>query len=161
MSNNENNREEIKEKNIDLKLEINETYHGLVRLTNQLQKKIEKLLDFDKQIEKQHENSLTKKESLQNTLNMSRKIAHELAQPLSVIVGRCELLSMSNDLSPEAKKNINQILVSANKLSQAVGRMQSINKSFIKQLNEDVSKISGIHNENPIDLNSGIDLFNA
>ncbi len=140
MNGNNKDTNNIEEKNETYKIETSDNYNGIIELTNELQKRIENLISVSRQIKELHSNSKNKKERFEHTIDEYKKMIHELAQPLAVIIGRCELLSMSGNIKPEIKNNLNQIMSSANKLSVIVRKIQSLNKSVIQQFDEDLSK---------------------
>ncbi|MFC1728911.1 histidine kinase dimerization/phospho-acceptor domain-containing protein [candidate division KSB1 bacterium] len=123
--------ETLKLENQKLKSELDETYRAILELTNELEKKSEKLIRANRQIKAQQK-QLLGEEKLKAVLEMARAIAHEIAQPLSVMSGRCELLSRIDNLAPEATKHVNSILLNVKKMIDIIHKIQSISKYITK-----------------------------
>ncbi len=76
----------------------------------------------------------TKREAqIKASLEMARAAMHELAQPLTVLIGRCELIDMLDEKNPKIKKHIDSILSNAKKVGDIVCKIQEINKQMTKQ----------------------------
>jgi len=120
-----------------LKSELNSTNNYITEIVSKLKDKFEVLMHSNQSelIKKQLSQS-TIKVPLQATLEMARKASHELAQPLTVLIGRCELLYILADKNPEIKRHINSILSSAEKIDGIVRKIQSINKQMAEQYAE-------------------------
>ena len=123
---------ELKTENNRLKSEINEANLNNVELTNKLKEKSEKLIQANQLIKKQQA-QLIGEERLKATSELVREAIHELTQPLTVIVGCCELLSMFDGLDPKMAKYINSIFSSSKKLSEVVHKIQAIIKSAVRE----------------------------
>lgn len=120
-----------------LKSELNNTNNYIIEIVSKLEDKFEELMHGNqpKLIRKQLSQS-ARKAHLQATLEIVRAASHELAQPLTVLIGRCELLYILADKNPEIKRHINSILSSAEKIDKIVRKIQSINKQMAEQYAE-------------------------
>lgn len=75
------------------------------------------------------ENELLKKEEVEAVVKMGIATAHEINNPLTVIIGNLELLLMKKEnLSEEDSTNLNSILESAMRIKEIVSKMINITR---------------------------------
>jgi len=129
-------RDNLKSEIQKLKSELSETYGGIVEFTIELEKKNDELLKANQKIKEQQE-KLLEEEKLKTILEMAGATAHEIAQPLSVVSERCELVSMINNLDPDVKYHIDSILVNVKKIINIIHKIQSINRDVTKPYDQD------------------------
>jgi nitrogen-specific signal transduction histidine kinase len=65
-------------------------------------------------------------ESLGLTIQKVRATAHDLNQPLSVLMGNLDLLAAHSDLNGPSRKRINKVLESGDRVADVVRRLQMI-----------------------------------
>jgi len=68
----------------------------------------------------------TETERLSHTIQMARGTAHELNQPLSVLVGNLDLLRKHHELDGSFRNRIDKISDSADRVAEVVRRLQMI-----------------------------------
>ena len=118
-----------------LKSELNKTYGYVIELVSELEDKLKQIIQEDKQLLLINEKNakIAGEERLKNTLKMERAAVHELSQPLTVLIGRCELLDALVNKHPEIAKHVNSILSCAKRISEIVRKIQGINKQMMEQ----------------------------
>lgn len=120
-----------------LKSELDKTYNSLKEMISELAVKFEEVMQDNQPVLMDSDRPESKRADLfKDTLEMAKAASHELAQPLTILIGRCELLNMLVGKNPEIAKHINSILSSANRVGEIVRKIQSINKKIIAQCTE-------------------------
>jgi signal transduction histidine kinase len=117
----------LQAENDRLKIELQETQSSLQELTYELNCKCDELVMAQKQIDNQklQQNDEYK---FNESLKLTRDAVHELAQPLTVLLGRCELLEQYHELQPVVSTNVKHIYSSARKIEEIIGKMREIKK---------------------------------
>jgi len=82
---------------------------------------------------KEKKEQLIREAYLKATIEMAGAAAHELAQPLTVLMMRCEILKSYTDGNPAIKENIKLLLSSVEKIGNIVHKIQSINTYSVKK----------------------------
>lgn len=131
----------IKEKRIsELRVEIDriktaldETNRSIIAMVCKLEAKVERIMDKNQIIPINNNRSYSKRESqLKDILETVSVQAHDLVQPLTVLIGRCELMDIFCKKHPEIKKNIDSMLLSAKKVEEIIHKIQSLNKQMLE-----------------------------
>lgn len=135
-----NKKKGIRELNSEidrLKSELDKTYNSLKEMVSELAVKFEEVMQDNQPVLMESDRPESKREDLfKATLEMAKEASHELAQPLTILIGRCELLNMLVGKNPEIAKHIDSILSSANRVGEIVRKIQSINKKILAQCAE-------------------------
>ena len=135
-----NKKKGIRELNAEidrLKSELDKTYNSLKGMVSGLAVKFEEVMQDNQPVLMESDQPESKREDLfKATLEMAKEASHELAQPLTILIGRCELLNMLVGKNPEIAKHIDSILSSANRVGEIVRKIQSINKKILAQCAE-------------------------
>lgn len=118
-----------------LKSELNETYGYIIGLISELEDKLRQVIPDNKQLLliNEQDAKLPGEERLKNVIKMARAAVHELAQPLTVLIGRCELLNTLTNKHPEIARHVNSILSCAKKINEIICKIQEINKRMVEQ----------------------------
>ena len=72
-------------------------------------------------------------DNLLEVLETIREIKHEMAQPLTVLIGRCELLNVFCDQNFKMKVHIKSILQNATRISEIAKKLQLLDKQIMNQ----------------------------
>jgi signal transduction histidine kinase len=119
-----------------LKSRLNESHNGVLRMINELETKVENMVK-ENDVSPVKETKSERIEQFKDILEMARHTVHELAQPLTVLMGRCEFLEMLPEENPKVKKHIDSILVSAKRIESLINRIREINKTMAEYCDMD------------------------
>ncbi|MCP3924379.1 MAG: diguanylate cyclase [Desulfobacterales bacterium] len=117
----------------------------LHRQKSNVTKAYKKINEANKKILSQQK-SLVEQERLKVVLQMAGAAAHELNQPLMLLLGHVDLLEMDNYEPDTLKESIPQIKMAAQKLSNTVKKIQDMDKYKTKNYNE-TTYILNINNQ--------------
>ncbi len=115
---------------IQLENELEETYRRVTLLTKEVEAVNEELQTKNQHLEeanrtiKEQQEKLLEKERLKTLLDMVGAAAHELNQPLTVIMGYIELLGFGDNCPPDLCEPLEKIYQSAKKIRNSVLHIQ-------------------------------------
>lgn len=137
MQNTDNRMFEIQNEIQKLKLELHETFGNYSNLVTNLELKVDNVMK-ENQITLKFNNEVNDKikNDIKSTLKIARAMVHDLSQPLTVLIGRCELLGMLAKQNPEIKNHIDSMLSSAAKINTIIRKIQTLNHQMSKQYDE-------------------------
>ncbi len=91
----------------------------------QLSHTVGELESLNQQIREQQKMAI-EEERLKVLLQMAGATAHELNQPLMVLMGNIQLLEMEGDLPPPVSERISRITAAANRIAEIVKKIQTL-----------------------------------
>ncbi len=106
-----------------------------------LRKKIEEQLRESNKFLLEHQEIKLKQERLKVLLEMAGATAHELNQPLMILMGNVELINMTLDLPEALLKKFNNIEKSAKRIADIVSKIQTVKDYHTKKYLNDTSII--------------------
>jgi len=127
-------KEDEKKRIADLERELEEAYRSVTLLTNKIEAVNEELKLKNRRLEqanrtiKGQQQELLEKERLKTLLKMAGATAHELNQPLTVIMGYLELMRLEEGNYSCRPGLLEKIYKSAEKIRDIVQRLQKIHK---------------------------------
>ncbi len=117
-----------------LEKSLRKSTHELNRVIRELKQANKKILDQQK--------SVIEEERLKVLLHMAGATAHEINQPLTVLLGNIELMNTGGTIPAELSGYISEIEDAARKISSIVSKVQSIPQYDAKPYADDVSIIN-------------------
>jgi len=126
---------EYEKRILQLENELEEAYLRVTLLTNRVEAVNEELQTKNQQLKeanrtiKEHQEQLLEKERLKTLLGMAGAAAHEMNQPLTVIMGYIELLGFRDNYPLKLHETLKKIYQSAKKIRNIVLHIQKIHKS--------------------------------
>ncbi len=89
-------------------------------------KKVEDELRISHQALKEQQDALLEKERLKVLLQLAGATAHELNQPLMILLGNLELIHLTQSLSPEIRSYLEKVEQSARRIADIVSKIQDL-----------------------------------
>ncbi len=85
----------------------------------------------------EHQKAVVKEERLNTLLQMAGATAHELNQPLMILMGNVEMINLEFEDPKKLKKRLNSIEDAAKRITEAVKKIQQIQRYQIKSHDKD------------------------
>ena len=134
------NRKSISELHNDirnLKLELDAVFNNFTNLVNTLELRVGEVINNNQiMLPDKDNNHATRESNIKTTLKTARATMHDLAQPLTILIGRCELLEMLAHKDPVIKRHVESMLSNAKKVEKIVKKVQSLNSKIARQCDE-------------------------
>lgn len=124
----------------NVKSQLNQMFNHLANLLDEFDEHNNKLTEPGKLI-KDHQSQAQLITNLKTNLKLACSAIHDITQPLTVLIGRCELLGKVDNLQPEIIKQIKPILSSAEKIGEMINKIRFINGGLIEQLESDFKSV--------------------
>ncbi len=131
---------QILEAKITIFIELYRQRMALENTNRILDKTIQDLERANKRILK-HQDSIVEQERLKTLLQMAGTTAHELGQPLTVLLGNIELMGIYKDNPEKMARGMVKVKEAGVRISSIVRKIQSIRQVEIKPYVKDISII--------------------
>ena len=108
-----------------LTLDVQKNSESVMNLAKIIEEKNSELSELLKHIES-WKVQLSEELTTEKIMETTRLVAHDLAQPLTIMMGRCELLEMQLKNEPELIRHVDPILACARNMNELIQKLRNI-----------------------------------